>query len=125
MTGELISKKTRSEFREYFVGTTLRTIELEFDAADIAHSPDATWSGSGARRGMVEGYYASLDFTSWRDVSKILKVYGAVLARLEDQIANTFNPDAAKQTFDSLKKWLERDGFTYPPLFTQRPAAMV
>jgi hypothetical protein len=113
MTSDLISKKTRAEFREYFVGTTLREIELEFDAADIPLSQNCSWNGSGERRSLVEAYYASLDFTSLRDVSKLLKVYGAVLARLEDQVANTFNGDLAKKPFDSLKKWLERDGFTY------------
>jgi virulence-associated protein VapD len=113
MTAELISKKTRAEFREYFVSTTLREIEQEFDAANIPKSSDCNWSGSGQRRGLVEAYYASLDFTSWRDITKVLMVYGAVLSRLEDQVANTFSVDWAKRTFDSLKKWLERDGFAY------------
>jgi hypothetical protein len=41
MTQEIISKKTRYEFREFLVGWTLREIEMEFDAADIpGHSPD-------------------------------------------------------------------------------------
>ncbi len=31
---DMISKKTRNEFREYFVGTTRREISQEFDAAD-------------------------------------------------------------------------------------------
>ena len=40
MTSELISKKTRNEFREYFVETTLREIEMEFDAADVPFDED-------------------------------------------------------------------------------------
>ena len=113
MAGDLISKKTRAEFREYFVTTTLRQIELEFDAADIALPDDFEHAESGVRRHLVEGYYRSIDFASWRDVSRLLLVYGAVLAKLDDQVANTFSPEEAKRTFDSLKKWLERDGFTY------------
>ena len=35
MARDIISKKTRYEFREYFVGLTLREIEMEFDAADV------------------------------------------------------------------------------------------
>jgi len=113
MAGDLISKKTRSEFREYFVSTSLREIELEFDAADIALEDGFTVPDVGQRRGLVEGYYKALEFANWRDVNKVLKVYGAVLAKLEDQVANTFNAEWAKRTFDSLKKWLERDGFAY------------
>src|SRR6185295_17271049 len=113
VAGDLISKKRRSEFREYFVSTSLREIELEFDAADIPLADDFKIPEGGQRRGLVQGYYASIDFTDWRDVNKALKVYGSVLAKLEDQVANTFNPDVAKKAFDTLKKWLERDGFTY------------
>ena len=36
MSGDLISIKTRQVFREYLVGTTLRFISDEFDAARIA-----------------------------------------------------------------------------------------
>ena len=42
MAKELISKKTRYEFREYFVGMTLRQIEMEFDAADVPFDEDRT-----------------------------------------------------------------------------------
>jgi hypothetical protein len=50
MAGEIISKKTRYEFREFFVGWVLREIEMEFDAADIpCHPPEglnSLWSSA-------------------------------------------------------------------------------
>ena len=35
MSGDLIEKKTRYEFREHLVGWVLRDIEIEFDAATL------------------------------------------------------------------------------------------
>ena len=63
MARELISKKTRQVFREYFVGTTLGIIADEFDAAGIEPDRDFTPSTSGARRGFVEQHYHALDLT--------------------------------------------------------------
>ena len=112
----LISRKTRQEFREYFVGTSLRQIEQEFDAADIpiddAYDPPV----GGQRRALVEKYYHSLDFTSWRDVRKVLKVFENVLLALEDAIKNPSyeaTKTEAERTLPILKRCLERDGFSY------------
>jgi hypothetical protein len=112
---DLISKKTRYEFREYLVGYTLREIELEFDAADIL--PDAKYNPgiSGQRRTLVEQYYHSIDWKNPKDVRKMLTVFANVLSHLEDM------PDEGpftggvrgRQEFKSLKKWIERDGYVY------------
>jgi len=51
---DIISKKTRNEFQEFFVGWTLRQIEQEFDAADIACDDDFTPNTSGQRRSLVQ-----------------------------------------------------------------------
>jgi len=59
---------------------------------------------SGARRSFVEQYYASLDFTKWNDVCKLLKVYENVLEN-----AAQVNQSA----FSNLCKWLRKDGFEY------------
>ncbi len=88
MAGDIISKKTRQEFREQFVGWTLRTIAMEFDAADVPWASDYQPSCSGERRSLVEQYYHAVDFSEWKDVRKILMVYEGVLARLEDDMIN-------------------------------------
>jgi hypothetical protein len=76
MAGDIISKKTRQEFREHFVGWTLRTIAMEFDAADVPCDSDFQPTCGGEHRSLVEQYYHAVDFTSWKDVRRVLKVGG-------------------------------------------------
>jgi hypothetical protein len=111
MQNELISKKTRYEFREYFVGWTLREIEMEFDAADVPK--DALYDPQipGQRRSLVEQYYHSIDWTKGEDIRKILTVYENVLSHLEGLMEN--GVEGSEQTFRSLRKWIERDGYEY------------
>jgi Abortive infection C-terminus len=108
---DLVSRKSRTELREYFVGTTLSIISDEFDAADIAFDPDYTPPTSGARRSLVEQYYHSLDWTRWADVRKFLTVYENVLTHLED--LSEGGEEWATKSFASLRRWIERDGYAY------------
>ena len=111
LADDLISKKTRTELREYFVSTSLREIQTEFDAADVPFADDYVPNVSGQRRSLVEQYYHAVDWSKWADVRKILTVYENVLASLEDQGEN--GNEWAENNFKSLKKWIERDGFKY------------
>lgn len=113
---DLISKKTRTEFREYFVGTTLREISEEFDAADVPFDSNYTPVESGQRRSLVEQYYHAVDFSSWRDVQKILRVFESALVALEERIKHpqSGNKDEyAERKLSILMRCLERDGFKY------------
>ena len=109
---ELISRKTRRELQEYFVDTSLRIIARAFDDADIECDLNFTPNESGERRGLVQKYYATLDFSKWEDVRKFLIVYAAVLAKLE-----TPNPcgldDARLRQFNDLKAFVLKDGFDF------------
>ncbi len=103
--------------REYFVGTTLRQIEMEFDSVDIACDYDYEPNESGQRRSLVEQYYRTLDFSSLDDVRKFLNLYGNVLSELEER-ANDNEPwgasnDWAKKTLKILVKWISKDGFDF------------
>lgn len=104
MSNELISKKTRYEFREFLVGWTLREIEMEFDAADIPCCSDYIPPVSGARRSLVERYYKSLNFTDWKDVRNLLKVYENII-----DTTSGWSPEVAAR----LCRWLKKDGFEY------------
>jgi len=114
---ELISGKTRTEFREFLVGWTLRQIESEFSAAGL--EPDRSYDPQlgGQRRELVEQYYHRLDFTDAGDIEKVLQVYEAILIDSEGQIANPRpqGPDAVilKQEYDKLLAWLRRDGYEF------------
>ena len=117
MSADLISIKTRQLFREYFVGTTLRFISDEFDAAridcDSAYQPPV----SGQRRGLVEQYYHSVNWTDWRDVKKVLQVFEGILHTAEKVIQST-GADSEfskrlKAEMDNMLYYLRKDGFQY------------
>jgi hypothetical protein len=102
MGSELVSKKTRHDFREWFVSFNyLRGIDAAFTNADIERRslPDGL-ALSGERRLLVEEYYASIDWTSHMDVRKVLDVYEGVLEGIEDQVLH-----------QRLVQSLERDGY--------------
>lgn len=118
MSGDLISMKTRQVFREHLVGWTLRTITDEFDAADIQCDTDYQPNMGGARRGLVEQYYHTINWTDWRDVKKIIQVYENVLNQLmgnknADEILTdtSSNPSWQMQDAKKLIYALKRDGY--------------
>lgn len=111
MPADLVSRKARTELREYFVATTLSIIHDEFEAADISCDLSYEPSTSGARRSLVEQYYHSLDWSKWADVRKFVTVYENVLSNLEEHVET--DPDWAGKNFKSLRRWIERDGFQF------------
>jgi hypothetical protein len=111
MTRDLISKTTRNEFRELLVGYTLREIEMTFDAGGFEPRADYQPTVSGQRRGLVEAYYARLDFTSASDVKKLLAVYEEVIENLTTLAER--NTGTQSITLNSLLRRMKRDGFRY------------
>lgn len=102
MNKDLLSLKTRTKFREWMTGWVLREIDEEFQNVGLHVLPGFEPSVGGQRRGLVEQYYAAINFSSWEDVQKLLRVYETVLDQSE------------KSTGDAHKdflKLLERDGF--------------
>lgn len=111
MSDAIIAKKTRNELREYFVSITLREIEMEFEAADVPFDEHYMPTTTGQRRSLVEQYYHTIDWSKWSDVRKVITVYENVLNHLEEQ--SEIDNEWAPKTFRSLKKWIEKDGFSY------------
>ncbi len=111
-SSDIISKKTRYEFREVLAHRVLRQIEMEFDAADIELSERSS-NISGQRRNLVEQYQSSLDYSNWKDVRKILKVYENVLDSLKEvgTPLHSYNKEGASKARSDLLKWLAKDGF--------------
>lgn len=101
---DLVSKQTRTAFQEHLVGWNLHTISNLFDAADVqlANVPEEQ-RPSGQRRALVEQYYAGVDWSSSRDIHKVLRAYEQVLAELQ--------PDS--EAYRKLTNLLRRDGFLY------------
>lgn len=113
---ELISKKTRTEFREYLVSWTLREIGDEFEAAGIMADLSFTPAFSGQRRGYVEQFYYTLDFSNPTDVDRLVKAYENILAagytRLQSG-AGVYNAKTYRASLDQLVAWLKKDGYVY------------
>lgn len=108
---DLISKKTRIEFREYFVTTVIREIDDFFDSQNISFNElPADKVVAGQRRNRVEGYYYAINWEDSNDVRKILNVYEDVLNYLEDNLED-FNGTNFKVWYDKLQKFLFRDGY--------------
>jgi len=113
MNSELLSKKTRNEFREFLNGWTLTEIEMEFDAAEVACARQFDPQLSGQRRSLVEQYYHSLDFTDPTDVRKLLTAYENILITAARKLPAQHNKELAKSEIDGLVKSLKKDGYRY------------
>jgi hypothetical protein len=111
MSKALISKATRNEFREVLTGYVLREIDMFFEAGGLTPRRDYDPQVDGQRRGLVECYYANIDFTAVADIKKLLAVYEEVIENLY-QVAET-NPDGPNVTLNALLRRMEKDGFRY------------
>lgn len=112
MTRDLISKTTRNEFRELLVGYTLREIEMTFDAGGLTPKPSYEPTVGGQRRGLVEAYYANIDFTSASEVKNLLAVYEEIIENLR-QVAERQPDRNHTATINGLLRGMERDGFRH------------
>jgi len=113
MNCELISKKTRNEFREFLTGWTLMEIEMEFDAAIVSCAIQYDPQMSGQRRSLVEQYYHSLDFTDPADVRKLLTAYENILITAARKLPAQHNKALAECEIGGLVECLKKDGYKY------------
>lgn len=110
---DLISKKTRSEFQEFLVSTTIREIERYFDNHDIQFTQlPAEKLPSGQRRSQVAQYYASVDWTNSKQVRQVLDVYSDILSDLTST-TDSWNADIRQTWIDKLTKVLLKDGYQF------------
>lgn len=113
MPRDLVSPRTRQEFREYFVSTTLATIGDAFSAEGL--EPDQSYSlpVGGQRRTLVEQYYRHIDWRNSGQVARALRVFEAVLIELDLQARTEgANSGWARDKGTALRQWLARDGIT-------------
>ncbi len=113
MCAELISGRTRIEFREFLVGWTLREIKDAFDSANIDCDRNFDPNKSGERRALVEQYYHTLDFTKPADVKQLLDAYADIIKRAERELPSGVDRVEAEQKITHLKDRLAEDGLSY------------
>lgn len=110
---DIISRKTRSEFQEFFVTKTLREISSYFDNHNIKYNElpkDKNYGGQ--RRTLVENYYHNFKWDDPKEVKKMLAVYEEVLYDLSET-ENKWNAEPNKEWLEKLKKYLLRDSFSF------------
>ncbi len=116
MSEEIISRKTRTGFRNFLGNWTLQEIADEFEAAGIECDKEYEPGLSGARKSLVEQYYHSLDLTKPSDVRKLLSAYEGILNGAL-QIAEYDDPSAKsedlREQVRALTELLEKDGFAF------------
>lgn len=110
---DLISRRTRSAFREALVGWTLAEISTEFDNEGFSAARDHVPEVSGARRGLVEQFYANIDFADPRDATRLLELFRTVVAKARPE-----TPAEAEK----LVAHLERDGIVMEAAGWRLPA---
>jgi hypothetical protein len=113
MPRELISKKTRIEFREFLVGWTLSTIANEFDSADLRCDSAFEPQVSGQRRSLVEQYYHALDLTNATDARKLLNAFENVLISIPNSPNPYYSTQQRDQDMARLTTCLRRDGYAF------------
>lgn len=113
MSGELILKATRNEFREVLTGFPLRKIQMIFEAASLAPGAGFEPEVSGERRGLVERDYDNVDFSSPTDIRKVLAAYEELIEQLCQSQTEVINPEAVEVTIRKLLRRMERGGFRF------------
>ncbi|GGD25911.1 abortive infection family protein [Aureimonas glaciei] len=109
MPRDLISRGTRDEFRETLSGFfTLRTIVDAFAAGGIAYRDVEGCQVMGQRRGLVEGYYASVDFQNADHIADLLLVYEEIVFKLERE-----GTPESRRAKEALLLRMKRDGFDH------------
>lgn len=112
MSKELISKATRNEFREVLTGYVLREIDMLFEAGGLTPLEGYQPTVGGQRRGLVETYYANVDFSSVANIRKLLITYEEIMEGLQ-RAQKTAPNDTLQATIKSLLRRMEREGFRY------------
>jgi hypothetical protein len=113
MNHELVSKRTRTKFREFLVGWTLREIEIEFEGANIECDRNFEPDVSGQRRSLLEQYYHTIDFTKPVDAKRLLAAYQSIIELAERNLPTSHGREEAERFIEELKACLARDGFAY------------
>src|SRR5262245_2448633 len=113
MSRELISKKTRIEFREFLVGWTLAMISNEFDSADLRCDTTYIPQVAGQRRSLVEQYYRALDLTNPTDARKLLNAFENVLISIANSANPYYSSEQRDQDIARLATCLRRDGYVF------------
>lgn len=109
------SGQARNEFCDYYVGTTLRVIREAFDGGGVRCNLEYEPQIGGERRTLVAQYYQTVDWSDWKSVSRVVKVYENALLELYGPSWQNSEEEknSRKQRANKLLYWLKQDGFEW------------
>lgn len=101
---ELLSCRTRNNFREAMVGAlVLRGIDDAYQAEGFTPDPTPPLDVSGQRRTLVEQYHANIDFADRSQVLRVLRVFETLLPWMRE---------TSPKGYVETARFLENDGFS-------------
>ncbi len=111
---QLVRVGVRNVLRDYWAGTTVGHIDDSFRSAGFEPNPEFVPRSSGQRRGLVDQFYANIDWTNSDAVNRFLAdVLQPVLVSLQTQADRPgAGSDYAATTLGRLVKLLELDGYS-------------
>ena len=105
MSGDLISRRVRIEFRELSSAWgTLRLIADAFDAEEFAPGPESD-EGT-ARRALFSAYADAIDWQDYGHVARALRVFEEILSWVDGVTA-----ESRDKTSEKLRRLLDYDGY--------------
>ncbi|WP_221762251.1 abortive infection family protein [Nonomuraea sp. WAC 01424] len=107
---ELVSRTARNAVRYHVTGLAVGAIREYWENEGFAAVPDLPARDTSVRRGTFDSYAAAVDWTDHRHVERALRVFEALLRRI-----NRDSGDDSTLSFDEVSDALVRDGYELGP----------
>jgi hypothetical protein len=113
VTEDLISKKTRTVFRDFLVNWNLREIASAFEAAGVQCDQNYNSAVQGQRRSLVEQHYRTLDFSKPDHARRFVAAVESVLVEAERRSKSAVEKSIQQDDIDRVLTCLVGDGLRY------------
>ena len=107
MQRDIISRRTRSEFRKLATNSTVREIEDAFRDEGFSSNPDPDFKDSSTRRFTTNNF---LNAVNWTDVNECGRAIRA-MERILIPISPAHQPVQDMSTWDAFTRYLKADGW--------------
>ena len=107
MEREIISRRTRSEFRTLSTGSTLGQIDDAFRDEGFYPVPGAGFEDSSARRTRTNDYLNAIDWTDANQCNRAIKAMERILIPISPEMSFSYTTT----TWDVFTRYLREDGW--------------
>ncbi|SRR5258708_15678705 len=120
MAEPFLGPSTLFAIQEYLVTwRKVAAIEALFEGAGIRLPDGYKPTDNSVRRGLIKGYYASLDLTNWSHAKKLIAVIESLLIDMSSFVSGVRSPEDWNrehqeifETLDELTAYLKHDGYS-------------